>query len=198
MGGCSIAFSFGGYVEQVTTVGIDLAKKVFAIHGVDGAGRVVLRRTVKREELVELVAGLSPCLIGMEAGSGAHQWARRFQTLGHTVRLMAAKFVTPYRRNGKNDGNDAEAICEAVTRPGMRFVPIKSAEQQAVLTVHRGTPRVRGGTYLDHQPDPGIARGVRGGAAITQRDHSPASSRGRRDAATYRAPGDRGSVCSPA
>lgn len=124
-------------MEQVTTVGIDLAKKVFALHGVDGAGRVVLRRTVKREELVELVAGLSPCLIGMEAGSGAHDWARRFQLLGHEVRLMAAKFVAPYRRNGKNDGNDAEAICEAVTRPGMRFVPIKSAEQQAILTVHR-------------------------------------------------------------
>jgi len=124
-------------VEQVTTVGIDLAKRVFALHGVDGAGRVVLRRTVQRDELVELVAGLSPCLIGMEAGSGAHEWARRFQAFGHTVRLMAAKFVTPYRRNGKNDGNDAEAICEAVGRPGMRFVPIKSAEQQAVLAVHR-------------------------------------------------------------
>jgi transposase len=118
-------------------VGIDLAKRVFALHGVDGAGRVVLRRTVQRDELVELVAGLSPCLIGMEAGSGAHEWARRFQAFGHTVRLMAAKFVTPYRRNGKNDGNDAEAICEAVGRPGMRFVPIKSAEQQAVLAVHR-------------------------------------------------------------
>ncbi len=122
---------------QITTVGIDLAKRVFALRGVDGAGGVVLRRTVKREELVELVAGLSPCLIGMEAGSGAHEWARRFQAFGHTVRLIAAKFVTPYRRNGKNDGNDAEAICEAVARPGMRFVPIKSAEQQAVLTVHR-------------------------------------------------------------
>ena len=124
-------------MEHITTVGIDLAKRVFAVHGVDGAGRVVVRRTVKREDLVELVAGLSPCLIGMEAGSGAHEWARRFQAFGHTVRLMAAKFVVPYRRNGKNDGNDAEAICEAVSRPGMRFVPIKSAEQQAVLTVHR-------------------------------------------------------------
>lgn len=124
-------------MEQITTVGIDLAKRVFALHGVDRVGRVVLRRTVKREELVEVVAGLSPCLIGMEAGSGAHEWARRFRAFGHTVRLMAAKFVTPYRRNGKNDGNDAEAICEAVSRPGMRFVPIKSAEQQAVLTLHR-------------------------------------------------------------
>jgi transposase len=124
-------------VEQVTTVGIDLAKRVFALHGVDRAGRVVLRRTVRREQLMEAVASLSPCLIGMEAGSGAHEWARRFQALGHHVRLMAAKFVTPYRRNAKNDGNDAEAICEAVARPGMRYVPIKSAEQQALLTVHR-------------------------------------------------------------
>jgi transposase len=124
-------------MEQLTTVGIDLAKRVFALHGVNSAGRVVLRRTVRREQLMEVVSSLSPCLIGMEAGSGAHEWARRFQVLGHSVRLMAAKFVSPYRRNAKNDGNDAEAICEAVTRPGMRFVPIKSVEQQAVLTMHR-------------------------------------------------------------
>lgn len=124
-------------MEKVTTVGIDLAKRVFALHGVDGTGRVVLRRTVRREQLMEVVAALSPCLIGMETGGGAHDWARRFQQLGHTVRLMAAKFVSPYRRNGKNDGNDAEAICEAVSRPGMRFVPVKSAEQQAILTLHR-------------------------------------------------------------
>ena len=124
-------------MEQITTVGIDLAKNVFSLHGVDAVGRTVLRRTVRRDRLAEIVATLSPCLIGMETGSGAHEWARRFQALGHTVRLMAAKFVAPYRRNGKNDGNDAEAICEAVTRPGMRFVPVKSAEQQAVLTLHR-------------------------------------------------------------
>jgi transposase len=124
-------------MAKVTTLGIDLAKKVFALHGVDCAGRVALRRTVRRDQLVEVVALLSPCVIGMEAGSGAHEWARRFQVLGHTVRLMAAKFVAPYRRNGKNDGNDAEAICEAVGRPGMRFVPVKSAEQQAILTLHR-------------------------------------------------------------
>lgn len=124
-------------VGEVNTIGIDLAKRVFAVHGVDRRGRVVLRRTVRREQLMDTIASLSPCLIGMEAGSGAHEWARRFQALGHTVRLMAAKFVTPYRRNGKNDGNDAEAICEAVSRPGMRFVPVKSAEQQAVLTLHR-------------------------------------------------------------
>ncbi|MGH8747126.1 MAG: IS110 family transposase, partial [Burkholderiales bacterium] len=124
-------------MEKITTVGIDLAKSVFSLHGVDGADRVVLRRTVRRDQLVQVVAGLSPCLIGMEACSGAHEWGRRFQGHGHTVRLMAPKFVAPYRKSGKNDGNDAEAICEAVMRPNMRFVPVKSIEQQALLTLHR-------------------------------------------------------------
>ena len=124
-------------MDKVTTVGIDLAKRVFALHGVDGAGRVGLRKTVRREQLMQTVVALPACLIGMEACSGAHEWARRFQELGHTVRLMAPVFVAPYRKSGKNDGNDAEAICEAVARPNMRFVPIKSAEQQAVLMLHR-------------------------------------------------------------
>jgi transposase len=124
-------------MEKITTVGIDLAKSVFSLHGVDGAGRVALKRTVRRDQLLEVVAGLSPCLIGMEACSGAHEWGRRLQEHGHTVRLMAPRFVAPYRKNGKNDGNDAEAICEAVTRPSMRFVPVKSAEQQALLAMHR-------------------------------------------------------------
>ena len=97
-------------MDKVTTVGIDLAKRVFALHGVDGAGRVVLRKTVRREQFVETVAKLPPCLIGMEACSGSHEWARRFQDFGHTVRLMAPVFVAPYRKSGKNDGNDAEAI----------------------------------------------------------------------------------------
>jgi transposase len=124
-------------MEKITTVGIDLAKRVFVLHGVDAMGRVVLKKTVRREQLMELVAGLPPCRIGMEACAGAHEWARRFGELGHEVKLMAAKFVIPYRKNGKNDGNDAEAICEAVGRPNMRFVPVKSAEQQAVLALHR-------------------------------------------------------------
>ena len=124
-------------MEKITTVGIDLAKSVFSLHGVDRAGRVVLRRTVRRDQLVATVARLPPCLIGMEACSGAHEWGRRFQGLEHTVRLMAPKFVAPYRKSGKNDGNDAEAICEAVTRPSMRFVPVKSIEQQALLALHR-------------------------------------------------------------
>src|SRR3989337_860879 len=124
-------------MEKITTVGIDLAKSVFSLHGIDSAGRVVMRLTVRRDQLVGVVAGLSPCLIGMEACSGAHEWGRRFQEFGHTVRLMAPKFVAPYRKSGKNDGNDAEAICEAVTRPSMRFVPVKSVEQQALLAMHR-------------------------------------------------------------
>lgn len=124
-------------MDKVTTVGIDLAKRVFVLHGVDAVGRVALRKTVRREQFMEVVAGLPPCRIGMEACAGAHEWARRFAALGHEVKLMAAKFVIPYRKNGKNDGNDAEAICEAVGRPNMRFVPVKSAEQQAVLALHR-------------------------------------------------------------
>ena len=125
----------------IVTVGIDLAKNVFAIHGVGPTGKPELvRPEVRRSKLLELVASLQPSLIGMETCSGAHHWAREFQKHGHTVRLMAPKFVVPYRmsgKRGKNDANDAAAICEAVTRPSMRFVPIKSIEQQAVLFVHR-------------------------------------------------------------
>jgi transposase len=110
---------------------------VFSVHAVDGAGSVVLRKTVGRSRLMALIAQLPPCLIGMEACSGAHEWARRFREHGHTVKLMAPKFVAPYRKSGKNDGNDAEAICEAVSRPSMRFVPVKSVEQQALLALHR-------------------------------------------------------------
>jgi transposase len=124
-------------MKEITTVGVDLAKSVFTVHGVDGMGRPVLRKTVRREKLMELVAGLPPCLIGMEACGGAHEWARRFEGCGHRVGIMMARFVAPYRKSSKNDGNDAEAICEAVARPNMRFVPVKSAEQQAVLSLHR-------------------------------------------------------------
>lgn len=125
----------------IVTLGIDLAKNVFALHGVDATGKVVLQRpSVARGKLLEMVASLTPCLIGMEACSGAHHWARLFQAQGHTVRLMAPKFVTPYRlsgKKGKNDAADAAAICEAVSRPSMRFVPAKSLQQQSELMVHR-------------------------------------------------------------
>jgi transposase len=125
----------------IVTLGIDLAKNVFALHGVDATGRAELvRPSVARGKLLALVASLPPCLIGMEACSGAHHWARLFATHGHTVRLIAPKFVVPYRlsgKRGKNDAADAAAICEAVTRPNMRFVPVKSIDQQCELLVHR-------------------------------------------------------------
>ncbi|KAA0997952.1 IS110 family transposase [Paraburkholderia panacisoli] len=125
----------------IVTVGIDLAKNVFAIHGVDEAGKVVLRKPrVMRDQLVAVIAQLPPCLIGMEACSGAHHWARVFQQHGHTVKLMAPQLVAPYRmsgKRGKNDAADAAAICEAVTRPSMRFVPAKDEHQQATLCLHR-------------------------------------------------------------
>jgi len=125
----------------ILTVGIDLAKNVFAVHGINEAGKAELvRPAVPRDKLHELLASLPPCIIGMEACSGAHHWARLFQALGHTVRLIAPKFVTPYRmtgKRGKNDAADAQAICEAIQRPHMRFVPIKGVEQQSRLMVHR-------------------------------------------------------------
>ena len=125
----------------IVFVGIDLAKNVFAVHGVDESGKAVLvRPAVPRAKLRELIASLPPCVVAMEACTGAHHWARLFAARGHSVRLMAPKFVAPYRmsgRRGKNDAADAAAICEALQRPAMRFVPLKSIEQQCRLMVHR-------------------------------------------------------------
>jgi len=122
---------------KITTVGIDLAKDVFQVHGVDAHGKAVLRKQLKRKDVVSFFANLEPCLIGMEACGSSHYWARKLAALGHTVRLMAPQFVKPYVKTNKSDRNDAEAICEAVARPNMRFVPVKTGEQQAVLSVHR-------------------------------------------------------------
>ena len=122
---------------KITTVGIDLAKNVIQVHGVDARGRTVLREQLKRDKVLPFFANLEPCLAGMEACGSAHYWARKLGELGHTVKLMAPQFVKPYVKTNKNDAADAEAICEAVTRPNMRFVPVKSAEQQAVLALHR-------------------------------------------------------------
>lgn len=126
---------------SIMTIGIDLAKNVFAIHGVDESGKPALvKPKVARDQLLPLIANLPPCLIGMEACTGAHHWARLFRQYGHTVRLMAPKLVTPYRmsgKRGKNDAADAAAICEAVTRPSMRFVPVKEEHQQNILCIHR-------------------------------------------------------------
>ena len=122
---------------KITTTGIDLAKTVFQVHGVDERGKAGLRRQLKRKDVVSFFANLEPCLIGMEACGSAHYWARKFSSLGHTVRLMAPQFVKPYVKTNKSDRNDAEAICEAVGRPNMRFVAVKTAEMQAVLALHR-------------------------------------------------------------
>lgn len=122
---------------KITTIGIDLAKNLFQIHGVDERGKAVLRKQLKRKDVMKFFANLEPCLIGMEACGGAHYWARKLSEFGHTVRLIAPQFVKPYVKTNKNDRNDAEAICEAVGRPNMCFVPVKTAEQQAVLSVHR-------------------------------------------------------------
>lgn len=122
---------------NITTIGIDLAKKVFQVHGVDEHGKVVLKKQLKRAQVLPFFANLPPCLIGMEACGSAHYWARKLEKLGHTVKLMAPQFVKPYVKTNKHDAADAEAICEAVSRPSMRFVPIKTGEQQAVLSLHR-------------------------------------------------------------
>jgi transposase len=122
---------------QITTVGIDLAKNVFQVHGVNEHGKAVLRKQLRRDQVAPFFANLPPCLVGMEACASAHHWARKLASFGHTVRLMAPQFVKPYVKSNKNDAADAEAICEAVSRPSMRFVPIKNVEQQAVLALHR-------------------------------------------------------------
>jgi transposase len=122
---------------KITTLGLDLAKNVFQVHGVNERGQAVLKKQLKRAQVLPVFANLPPCLIGMEACGGAHYWARQLETLGHTVKLMAPHFVKPYVKTNKHDAADAEAICEAVSRPSMRFVPIKTNEQQAVLALHR-------------------------------------------------------------
>lgn len=125
-------------MSKVSVMGLDLAKNVFQLHGVDEAGEVLLRKQLKRSQMQRFFARLEPCLIGVEACGGAHYWARTLTELGHTVRLIAPAFVKAYLKSNKNDRNDAEAICEAVQRPSMRFVTRKSPEQQAILHLHHG------------------------------------------------------------
>jgi len=122
---------------NIRTIGLDLAKNVFQVHGVDAQGKVVLRKQVARASLAAFFANLPPCLVGMEACGSAHFWARKLAAQGHVVKLMAPQFVKPYVKGSKTDAADAEAICEAVSRPNMRFVPVKLPEQQALLAVHR-------------------------------------------------------------
>lgn len=121
---------------KVTTVGIDLAKNVFQVHGVNEFGKPVIKKQLRRDQMAAFFVNLPPCMIGMEACGGAHHWARKLRAMGHNVRLMSPQFVKPYVKTNKNDAADAEAICEAVARPNMRFVPIKNVEQQGVLALH--------------------------------------------------------------
>ena len=122
---------------KLTTIGIDVAKEVFGLHGVGARGKVLVHKRISCKSLLPWLARLEACLVGMEACGSAHYWAREIERLGHTVRLMSPQFVTPYRKGNKNDPNDAEAICEAVTRPSMRFVPIKRDHEQDMLALHR-------------------------------------------------------------
>lgn len=122
---------------KITTIGIDLAKAVFQIHGVNEQGKVVLRKRLNRSEMASFFANIEPCLIGMEACGSAHHWARKLSEYGHVVKLMAPQFVKPYVKTNKNDMADAEAICEAVSRPNMRYVSVKNVEQQGILSIHR-------------------------------------------------------------
>ena len=123
-------------MKQISVLGIDLAKNVFQLHGVNESGQVVLRKQLRRSQLLKFCANLPPCLIGMEACGGAHYWARKLSEYGHEVKLMAPAFVKPYVKSNKNDRNDAEAICEAVTRPSMRYVAIKTPAQQGLFHLH--------------------------------------------------------------
>jgi transposase len=127
----------GNRPQQITTIGLDIAKNVFQVHGIDAAENVVVRKQLRRGQVLKFFEALAPCLIGMEACATAHYWARELRKLGHRVRLMPAKDVKAYVKRNKNDAADAEAICEAVCRPTMRFVEVKSAEQQGRLMQHR-------------------------------------------------------------
>src|SRR6202163_288962 len=124
-------------MQAVTTIGLDIAKSVFQVHGVDAQGKVVIRRQLKRRYVLAFFKRLSPCLVGIEACATSHHWSRELKALGHTVRLMPPAYVKPYLKRQKNDAADAEAICEAVTRMNMRFVETKTPEQQSCLMLHR-------------------------------------------------------------
>lgn len=124
-------------MADIVTIGLDIAKSVFQVHGVDATGQVVVRRQLRRSHVLKFFAGLSPCVVGVEACATSHYWSRELRTLGHSVKLMPPSYVKPYVKRQKNDMADAEAICEAVTRPTMRFVETKTPEQQSVLMLHR-------------------------------------------------------------
>jgi transposase len=137
---------------NIRTLGIDLAKNIFQIHGVDSAGKKLVNKSIRRNKLPEFIHQLPPCLIGMEACGGSNYWGQKFTDMGHEVKLISPQFVKPYVKSNKNDAVDAEAICEAVTRPNMRFVAIKNKEQQDVQCIHKVRARlVREKTALANQ-----------------------------------------------
>lgn len=159
---------------NISRIGLDLAKQVFQVHGVDGHEQVVCRRQLKRAQVLDFFRQLEPCLVAMEACGSAHYWARELGALGHEVRLIAPQFVKPYVKGDKHDAHDAEAICEAASRPSMRFVPVKNAEQQAAQSVHRIRSRlVRARTALCNEirgllGEFGLIAGRRGRAATVE------------------------------
>src|SRR5262252_5893248 len=134
----------GPSMPRITTIGLDLAKKVFQVHGVDAEGKVVVARKLRRKQVLTFFAKLPPCLIGMEACGSAHYWGREIAKLGHTVKLMPPKYVKAYVKRGKTDAGDAAAICEAVTRPSMSFVPVKGVEQQGLSMLHSARSQLIG------------------------------------------------------
>jgi len=140
---------------KITRIGLDLAKDVFQVHGVDRDGRTVVRRRLRRGEVLKFFGGVEPCVVGMEACGGAHHWGRELGKLGHLVRMVSAQFVKPYVKSNKSDANDAEAICEAISRPGMRFVEVKTVQQQELQALHR----VRSGLVGERT---GLANRIRG------------------------------------
>jgi len=135
--GCQAFTSKEPPITKITTIGLDLAKSIFQVHGVDATGQVVVRKSLRRAQMLPFFPKLPSCLVGIEACGTSHHWARELIKLGHEVRLMPPAYVKPYVKRGKTDAADAEAVCEAVRRPTMRFVPVKSPEQQAALSMHR-------------------------------------------------------------
>ena len=146
-------------MQTVTTIGLDIAKSVFQVHGVDAAGQVVIRRQLKRRQVLAFFQRLPACLVGIEACASSHHWSRELQLVGHTVRLMPPAYVKPYVKRQKNDATDAEAICEAVARANMRFVTIKTPEQQGCDTPSH-TPSAHPAADVGDQRHPGSSRGV--------------------------------------
>ena len=182
---------------EITTIGLDLAKHVFQVHGITADGSVMLKKRLRRGQVHTFFAGLKPCLVGMEACATAHFWARELRALGHDVRLMPAQYVKAYLRRGKNDAADAAAICEAVTRPSMRFVPVEEEAQQAGLMLHRVRDLLaRQRTQLinairGHLAEFGLSRPRAHGPATAARRHGrrePARARPRSRAAPGRPP----------